>query len=45
MKTNVAREVCTVFSYMRDCLEKHKKKVFENLTEMLMFPYRSDVAE
>ena len=33
-----------VFSYMRNCLEKHKK-VFKNLTEMLMFPYRSDVAE
>ena len=37
--------VCAVFSYMRDCFEKHKKKVFKNLTEMLMFPYRSDVAE
>ena len=36
---------CAVFSYMRGCLEKHKKKVFKNLTEMLMFPYRSDVAE
>ena len=36
---------CAVFSYMRDCFEKHKKKVFKNLTEMLMFPYRSDVAE
>ena len=24
---------------------KNKKKVFKNLTEMLMFPYRSDVAE
>ena len=35
---------CAVFSYMRDCFEKHKK-VFKNLTEMLMFPYRSDVAE
>ena len=36
---------CAVFSYMRDCFEKHKKKVFKNLTKMLMFPYRSDVAE
>ena len=36
---------CAVFSYMRDCLEKHKKKVYKNLTEMLMFPYRSEVAE
>ena len=36
-----------VFSniYMRDSFEKHKKKVFKNLTETLMFPYRSDVAE
>ena len=35
----------SVFSYMRDCLLKHKKKVLKNLTEMLMLHYRSDVAE
>ena len=44
MKTNVGGKGGGVFSYMRNCLEKHKK-VFKNLTEMLMFPYRSDVAE
>ena len=41
MKTSVGRGACAVFSYMRDCLEKYKKKLFKNLTEMLMFPYRS----
>ena len=45
MKTSVGRGACAVFSYMRDCLEKYKKKLFKNLTEMLMFPYRSHVAE
>ena len=44
MKTNIGGG-CAVFSYMRDSLEKHKKKVFKNLTEMLIFPYRSDIAE
>ena len=36
---------CAVFSYMQDCFEKHKKKLFKSLAEMLMVPYRSDVAE
>ena len=36
---------CAVFSYMRDRLDKYKKKVFKNLTKMLMFPYHNDVAE
>ena len=38
-------EACAVFSYMQDNLEKHKKKVFEILTKMFIFPYCSDVVE
>ena len=45
MKNNVERGTCAVFSYMRDSLEKHKKKVFDDLTKMLMLPCRSDVTE
>ena len=37
-----------MFSYMQDYFEKHKKKVFKNLTDplrnfLLKFPYHSDV--
>ena len=45
MNTNIGRGRCAVFSHMRDCLEKHKKKVFKNPIKMLMFSYCSDVEE
>ena len=47
------RQTCSNYTYKlvllstneNQCLVKHKKKVFKNLTEMLMIPYRSDAAE
>ena len=44
MKTNVERGP-VLYLAMRDCFEKHKKKLFKNLTKMLMIPYHGDVAE
>ena len=45
MKTIVGRGAVLCLAICKTVFKKHKKKVFENLPEMLIFPYRSDVVE
>ena len=40
MKTNVGRGSVLCLAICETVLKKHKKKLFKNLTKMLMFPYR-----